>query len=371
MIFRSKRDLTLAGGIVVVASIVVCGAALAFKKPDGSQLSVDPISVNATIIQNFSRFGGGNDRFGGLRFLGGLSLTSPHPAFGGFSGLEISADGKAFFAVSDAGAWLKGRLAYRNDRLSGVTDARMGAISALAGKKLRLARDQDAEAVRLYEGDLEKGVVLIGFEGNQRIGFFDLVGGDLKAPRHYLRPPIRLSRNKGIEAVTAIQTGPFKGAVVAFAERSIDRNGHHRGWLWQKQTTRSRTSTPAARGAHGAPQAISLTNIRGFDITDATSDSDGDLYILERRFRWSEGVKMRVRRIKSRDMRPGAVLSGETMIEADFSFEIDNMEGIAVHRDQRNRIILTLISDNNFNSFLQRNLILQFEVVRHNEKPRS
>ena len=41
------------------------------------------------------------------------------------------------------------------------------------------------------------------------------------------------------------------------------------------------------------------------------------------------------------------------------SSQIDNMEGIAVHRNGEGETIVTLVSDNNF-SFLQRNLILQF-----------
>jgi len=43
-------------------------------------------------------------------------------------------------------------------------------------------------------------------------------------------------------------------------------------------------------------------------------------------------------------------------------FEIDNMEGLAVHRNAKGETILTLISDDNFSSF-QRTLLLQFALV--------
>ena len=62
-------------------------------------------------------------------------------------------------------------------------------------------------------------------------------------------------------------------------------------------------------------------------------------------------------------MKPGAVMQGETLIEADMSYEIDNMEGLAVHRDASGETILTLISDDNFNTFLQRTILLQFTLL--------
>ena len=84
--------------------------------------------------------------------------------------------------------------------------------------------------------------------------------------------------------------------MIAFAERSLDANGHHRGWIWAK--------------ARGTPRPVALTNVGGFDITDAVAMRNGDLIVLERRFRWSEGVKMRIRRIKAKSVKAGAVLEG-------------------------------------------------------------
>jgi hypothetical protein len=47
------------------------------------------------------------------------------------------------------------------------------------------------------------------------------------------------------------------------------------------------------------------------------------------------------------------------MLEADLAHEIDNMEGLSVHRARDGATLLTLISDDNF-SILQRPLLLQF-----------
>lgn len=47
------------------------------------------------------------------------------------------------------------------------------------------------------------------------------------------------------------------------------------------------------------------------------------------------------------------------LLEADANFEIDNMEALAITRNAEGRILLTLISDNNFNYF-QRTVLLRF-----------
>jgi hypothetical protein len=39
------------------------------------------------------------------------------------------------------------------------------------------------------------------------------------------------------------------------------------------------------------------------------------------------------------------------------------MEGIAVHRGARGETVVSLISDDNFNSFLQRTVFLQFTLL--------
>ena len=59
---------------------------------------------------------------------------------------------------------------------------------------------------------------------------------------------------------------------------------------------------------------------------------------------------------------PGATLDGEVLLAADLSQEIDNMEGLAVSRGASGETVLTLISDDNFNHFLQRTVLLQFTL---------
>ena len=87
-----------------------------------------------------------------------------------------------------------------------------------------------------------------------------------------------------------------------------------------------------------------------------------DLLLLERRYSLARGVAMRIRRIPLASIKPGAPIDGKPLIVADLAYQIDNMEGIAVHRNAAGETIITLVSDDNF-SVLQRNLLLQFALV--------
>ncbi len=308
------------------------------------------MDVQARPISHFRSTDKSKVQFGKLLFRGGLVLTSADSAFGGWSGLTIDGDGRHFLAVSDEGTWLSGTLSYDGTAPKAITGARAGTIKALRGRALDRKRDLDAEAVTLLDGTLQRGRVLVGFERNHRIGIFPVADGMISVPQSYL-PLIadmrRMRANKGFEAVAVLKGGRYSGSVIAFAERYPGPTARHTGWLW----------------LNGRPRMLHLTDIGGFEVTDAASLDDGSLLVLERRFRWTEGVHMRIRRIAAEAIKPDAELGGETLIEADLNYEIDNMEGLAVHRGAKGEVILTLISDNNFNKLLQRNLLLQFTLT--------
>ena len=104
-----------------------------------------------------------------------------------------------------------------------------------------------------------------------------------------------------------------------------------------------------------------------FWITDATFLENGDLVILERRFGWSIGLDMRIRRFDGSKIAPGATLDGEVLMQASLTDGIDNMEGISAWTNGRGQTVLSVISDDNFKSF-QRTILLEFVL---NEKGQS
>ena len=108
--------------------------------------------------------------------------------------------------------------------------------------------------------------------------------------------------------------------------------------------------------------SFSVKRTDDFDVSDCTILPPGDLLLLERRFSPARGIAMRIRRIPLADIKANAVVDGRSMIEADLGYQIDNMEGIAVHNAASGETIVTLVSDDNF-SVIQRNLLLQFAIV--------
>ena len=60
-------------------------------------------------------------------------------------------------------------------------------------------------------------------------------------------------------------------------------------------------------------------------------------------------------------IRPGAVVGGEVLIDADLGQQIDNMEGLDVVAMAEDDIRVIVVSDDN-HSILQRNLMLEFRL---------
>ena len=89
---------------------------------------------------------------------------------------------------------------------------------------------------------------------------------------------------------------------------------------------------------------------------------DGDLLVLERKFSWPAGSAIRIRRVALAEIKPDALVDGADPVRGRSGLQIDNMEGLSVHRSAAGDIVLTLVSDDNF-SFLQRTMLLQFTLA--------
>ncbi|MHA1165882.1 MAG: esterase-like activity of phytase family protein [Alphaproteobacteria bacterium] len=298
----------------------------------------------------FDRDKPGETRFGKLEWLGTLALSSPSRNFGGYSGLVLDKTGAALLAISDKGTWLSARLTYRGGKIVKLSEGKIGSLPGRGNKPLSSKYYSDSESIVMARSGRLTGNAYISFERRHRIDVYPITKNGFAAPKRSLKLPARAKSaesNKGIEAIAILRAGPLKGAVLAFTEDTLDSRDNHIGWLI----------------GGSAPGMVTLRRYGGFSITDLASLPGGDIIVLERRFRFSEGVKMRLRRIALRDVQAGATLDGEVLLEADSLLEIDNMEGLTVHRDARGRTILTLVSDNNYNRIFQRTLLMQFAIV--------
>jgi hypothetical protein len=340
------------GGLLVAATAASAPItwARAEEKEPPPPYSIERIEIDARPIAHFERNRPEAKRFGALEFRGGMVLTSPSDDFGGWSALVMDPAGKSMLAISDVGGWLSADLDYDGSRPSGLTNARLGPLLGTDGRPLARKVEQDAESAVLENGTLQNGLLLIGFERHHRIDRYQIRAGAVQAPTGTLKLPAeakRMPANQGIEALAILRGGPYKGSVVAIAERYTRGSGYHTGWIWV---------------GSGEAERFQLQDIDGFNITDAAALPDGSLLVLERYFRWTEGVKMRLRHIPASEIAPGARITGRTLIQADSNYDIDNMEGLAVHGGAAGETVLSMISDDNFNHLIQRTVFLQFTL---------
>ena len=306
-----------------------------------------PVSISARPIASFEPGNPTKTRFGQLIFRGGLQLSGSHPRFGGFSGLWRSPDSARLVAITDNGFWLTARVARSSQgKLAGREEAELAPILGASGKPLHRSRYFDTESLAIAGG-----TAFIGVERTHDILRFDWARHGVEARAQLVpTPPTakRLPSNRGFEAIGVLPTGdPLAGALIAISERS------------------GREDEPTTGFIIGGRQPGTLQVLRcdGYDITDLAFLPGGDMLLLERWYKPLRGVGMRIRRIAGATIRPGAKLDGPILIEADLGQEIDNMEGMAVHQES-GRTIVSLISDDNFSTFLQRTVLLEFELAQ-------
>jgi hypothetical protein len=330
----------LAGALFVAGSLALANAVRTSEAPTR-------IEVQATSIEAFDNRDPSRVRFGDLEFRGGLALTSNYEPFGGISGLHIERDGSHFLAATDRGSWLRGRIVYRDGKPAGIAETEMAPILGPDGKPLAASGWFDVESLTEFDGRF-----YVGIERVHKIVRFDIAGDGLRAHGEPIETPDdfrTLVANKGLECLAAAPKGSkLAGHLIGVTERSLDADGNLRSFL-------------IGTGG-GKAERFSVKRSDDYEVSDCTILNGHDLLLLERRYSPARGVAMRIRRVPLAAIKPGVTVDGKVLIEADLAYQIDNMEGISVHRNARGETIITLVSDDNF-AVIQRNLLLQFTLV--------
>jgi hypothetical protein len=302
------------------------------------------IELRAEPIRGFDVRDPSRRQFGLLEFRGGLVLRSSDRSFGGISAIRVASDGAHFIAVSDKGSWFRGRIVYEGGRPSGIADAEMAPILGLDGRPLAARGWYDTESITE-----DGGTLYLGIERVHRIVRFNYGKDGLSARGRPIPVPPELRAlpaNKGVEALVFVPKGlPLAGTLIAVSEHGLDAAGNTSAFLIGGRT----------------PGSFAVKRSSNYDVSDAALVPGGVL-LLERKFSWTSGLGVRIRRIALAEIKPGALVDGPVLLEADLGYEIDNMEGLSVHRAADGELVLTLVSDDNF-SPLQRTMLLQFTLA--------
>ncbi len=268
------------------------------------------------------------------QMVGQIVLHMPDKAFGGFSGFEISPDGRRFHAVTDHAHLLTGRLERDGKgRIRGIAPEGFVPLKDPKGRPIAKGRERDAEGLAVGKD----GTILVSFEGASRIWAYCSPACRARWVPAYRRF-IGLAGNAGLEALAI---GP-DGSLYTLAEAPDTRSGDHSVYRFRD-------------GGWSVPFAIPGRG--NFRPVGADFGPDGLLYILERYNIGALAFASRVRRFKvSDDKITDEAIILETPIGAH-----DNLEGLSVWRDSGGHIRLTMISDDNF-SHQQRTEIVEFRL---------
>lgn len=309
------------------------------------RMGPEAIRILAYPVAHFRRGDPTTTVFGRLTYLGGIELRAADPHFGGLSAIHVGPDGRTFLAVTDTGDWLRGRLTLDpSGAPTGIEDATLGPILVAGGRRAKDVGLWDAESLAVHGGK-----AYVGIERHHTLLAFDFdVDGVPGHGRPVPLPPgiADWRENRGIEGLGVFPAGsPLAGRLIGLSERSGAADSPTEGFV------------TGVDGRESFPFRLARSN--GYDITAVDVLPNGDVAVLERRFSPRRGVAMRLRRVRGGDVQAGATLDGETVIEADNTYQIDNMEGLSFHRDVAGKLIVTLLSDNNF-SVAQRTLVLRF-----------
>jgi hypothetical protein len=313
-------------------------------------------------------------------------LRSANRHFGGVSAIRVAADGANFIALTDKGFWWRGRIVYQDTRPVAIADSEMAPILGPDGRPLAARGWFDTESIA-EDGD----TLYVGIERVHQIVRFNYGKDGLLARGQPIAvpPTMRsLPSNRGIEALVLV---PKSSAKESSARESSAKESSSKESSTKKNSARERLAAKedapvkdsalagtliaiSERGLDKAgninafliggssPGSFTVKRSASYDISDAALLPGGDLLLLERRFSWTGGLAIRMRRIALADIMPNALVDGAILFEADLGYEIDNMEGLSVHRGASGEVVLTLVSDDNF-SIIQRTLLLQFTLV--------
>ena len=318
---------------MAVAALLLGAATLASGGASAAsiQLSARPVALDP---EDRSR-----QRVGDLEFLGGLDLRSDAAAFGGLSGLSVSADGQ-LAAVTDRGHWFTARIV-RNDagRLVGLADGELGPLRDAQGRPVR-GEWRDAESLeRLPNGDW-----LVSFEREHRVWRYPAETGGLQgrpvpfpAPEAIARAPA----NGGVEALAPLPDG----RILMLAQGLKRESGARAGWL----------------AGDGAVETLGYRTASNFLPTDAATLPNGDVLVLTRHYSVLGGAKVRLERVPAAAIEAETTLQGTLLARFRHPLTVDNFEGLAAVQGEDGATLLYILSDDNFN-FFQRTLLLLFRL---------
>lgn len=267
-----------------------------------------------------------------LRLVSNVIWTQPDPWFGGFSGIEVSNNGHQITLISDRATLVVTDMIRENGKLRAMQLRNQVSLADADGTAL--GEDQsDPEGLAI---DVN-GRAFVSFEHDHRVARLNLETGRVSESTR--SPDFKnFILNSGLEALAVHPDG----TLYTLPESSGGKN----------------TPFPVFAFVQNEWQVVQHVKRQGpFMPVGADFDDDGLFYLLERAVT-PLGFRSRIRRFDfaSKERRE------ETLITTNPG-RYDNLEGISVWKDKAGQTFLTLISDDNFLS-IQQTQIVEFLLTQ-------
>jgi hypothetical protein len=276
-------------------------------------------------------------RVGALTYLGGVRLTSPDPAFGGFSSMRIVGDRVTL--LSDAGNLVQFTLG----RDWQPRDMRFGDLPGGPGSGwAKWQRDSESLAT-----DPATGTVWVGFESYNAIWRYDR---DFRRAERHVQPRAmrKWSEAGGPESMVRLRDGRF----VVIGETSRPKGFPQARELLVFDRDPTETRTP--------PQLFGYVPPAKYDPSDAVELPDGRLLILNRRLSVPGLFTAKLTVLDLRRARPRTLVRGTEIATLESPLIHDNYEALAItHEDAET--ILWIASDDN-QEIWEQSLLLKFRL---------
>ncbi len=339
---------------LLLAALPLLVAACADEVVAVGPVAGEPVDV-AAMLRPLNLLDSQDQKEGRLVYMGILRLDSADIRFGGISGLVVSADGLNFLAVTDAGHWLWGDLAYDGDGwLAGVRNVRLAPLLDPEGRALDGKEESDAEGLTAARPNDLSGDVLVSFERDHRIWRYEW--GTYGAAARAWPVPVnaevsRLPDNASLEAIAAVDGTIFYAGEQGFEDGPKDADGEG-------------LETPLWTACLDScvEQSFTLALVPPFSVTDMAVTPDRQLLTLERHFSPLTGVRAQLRLLPMEEFSREAPVNGPVIASFGPGDVLDNMEGVSVRRGAHGETLVYLVSDDNFNRGVQATLLMLFRL---------
>jgi len=282
----------------------------------------------------------GRSQVGRLVFLGGWKITSDNRDFGGISSMVALPD-KRFLMLSDNGTLVGFTLDEETGRAVRPFIAPLPDGPARPNEHAR--KNWDSESL-LH--DPETGQFWVGYEHQHSIWRYGS-SFSRKEAANFPEAMQKWPDNGGAEAMLRMPDGRF----LVFSESAEYSKGGYQALIFGGDA-----SEPASKAAPFGYQPP-----EGYKLTDAILLDERSALMLHRRFTPLDGVSAILSIAQLSDFQPGKIVTSIPVATLTPPLKVDNMEALAVTRDEDGPIVW-IASDDNF-SALQESLLFKFRLL--------